>query len=111
VFRIAGILIFSVVAALYFFDLSATPVYLGGDEAHFGVVADAIARTGRNLRGDFLPLFVNLADPLGERAQPWGDTWYQPFLFYLTALAVKVLPFSEAAVRAPAAERHDPWCQ
>ena len=81
----------------------ATPVYLGGDEAHFGVVADAIARTGRNLRGDFLPLFVNLADPLGEKAQPWGDTWYQPFLFYLTALAVKLLPFSEAAVRAPAA--------
>ena len=96
-------MIFSVVAALYFFDLSATPVYLGGDEAHFGVVADAIARTGRNLRGDFLPLFVNLADPLGEKAQPWGDTWYQPLLFYLTALAVKVLPFSEAAVRAPAA--------
>ncbi len=78
-------------------------MYLGGDEAHFGVVADAIARTGRNLRGDFLPLFVNLADPLGEKAQPWGDTWYQPLLFYLTALAVKVLPFSEAAVRAPAA--------
>ncbi len=78
-------------------------MYLGGDEAHFGVVAEAIARTGRNLRGDLLPLFVNLADPLGEKAQPWGDTWYQPFLFYLTALAVKVLPFSEAAVRAPAA--------
>lgn len=78
-------------------------MYLGGDEAHFGVVADAIARTGRNLRGDFLPLFVNLADPFGEKTQPWGDTWYQPFLFYLTALAVKVLPFSEAAVRAPAA--------
>jgi 4-amino-4-deoxy-L-arabinose transferase-like glycosyltransferase len=91
------------VAALYFFDLAATPVYLGGDEAHFGVVADAIARTGRNLRGDLLPLFVNLADPFGEKSQPWGDTWYQPFLFYLTALAVKVLPFSEAAVRAPAA--------
>ena len=78
-------------------------MYLGGDEAHFGVVADAIARTGRNLRGDFLPLFVNLADPFGEKAQPWGDTWYQPLLFYLTALAVKLLPFSEAAVRAPAA--------
>lgn len=78
-------------------------MYLGGDEAHFGVVADAIARTGRNLRGDFLPLFVNLADPVGEKTQPWGDTWYQPFLFYLTALAVKLLPFSEAAVRAPAA--------
>lgn len=101
--RIALVLTFGLVAALYFFDLAATPVYLGGDEAHFGVVADAIARTGRNLRGDFLPLFVNLADPFGEKTQPWGDTWYQPFLFYLTALAVKLLPFSEAAVRAPAA--------
>lgn len=101
--RIALVLTFGLVAALYFFDLAATPVYLGGDEAHFGVVADAIARTGRNLRGDFLPLFVNLADPFFEKTQPWGDTWYQPFLFYLTALAVKVLPFSEAAVRAPAA--------
>ena len=78
-------------------------MYFGGDEAHFGVVADAIARTGRNLRGDFLPLFVNLADPFGEKTQPWGDTWYQPLLFYLTAVAVKLLPFSEAAVRAPAA--------
>jgi len=101
--NLAGVLIFGLVAALYCFDLAATPVYLGGDEAHFGVVAHAIAQTGRNLRGDFLPLFVNLADPLGEKAQPWGDTWYQPFLFYLTALAVKLLPFSEAAVRAPAA--------
>ncbi len=67
------------------------------------MVAESIARTGRNLRGDFMPLFVNLADPIGEKAQPWGDTWYQPLLFYLTALALKFLPFSEAAVRAPAA--------
>ncbi len=93
----------ALVAALYLFDLARTPVYFGGDEAHFAVGAHAIATTGRNLKGDRLPLFVNLADPLGGKSQVWGDTYYQPFLFYLNALVIKVVPLSIAAIRVPAA--------
>ena len=83
-------LTFAVVAALYLFDLANTPVYFGGDEAHFAVGAHAIATTGHSLHGDRFPLFVNLADPLGGKSQVWGDTYYQPFLFYLNAMVMKV---------------------
>jgi hypothetical protein len=88
------------VAALYLFNLGDTPVYFGGDEAHFGVGAHAIATTGRSLQGDRFPLFVNLADPLGGKSQVWGDTYYQPFLFYLNALMLKVAPLSITTVRS-----------
>ncbi|HYB94034.1 MAG TPA: glycosyltransferase family 39 protein [Vicinamibacterales bacterium] len=96
-------MLIAVLAAIYFYDLGNTPVYFGGDEAHFGVAAHSIANTGRNLRGDFLPLFVNLSDPLGRKPHEWGDTYYQPVLFYLTALVVKVLPLSITSVRLTAA--------
>ena len=92
------------VAAFYFYDLSHTPVYFGGDEAHFGGQAYSLAQTGRSLDGEFLPLFVKLADPLGDHElMPWGDTWYQPFLFYLIAAVLKFAPLSEAWVRGPTA--------
>jgi 4-amino-4-deoxy-L-arabinose transferase-like glycosyltransferase len=104
VFRAAGILVFVLVGIAYLFGLGGAPVYLGGDEAHFAVGGYAIATTGRNLNGDFLPLFFNLTDPQGDpQAMPWGNTWYHPVMFYLVALALKVLPLSVAAVRVPAA--------
>ena len=90
-------------AAVYLFDLANTPVYFGGDEAHFAVEAHALATTGRNLRGDLLPVFVNLADPLGEQQQEWGDTYYQPLLFYVIVGVIKFLPMSITAVRLPVA--------
>lgn len=93
----------AIVAAIYLFDLGNAPVYFGGDEAHFAVEAHALATTGRNLRGDLLPVFVNLADPLGEPAQEWGDTYYQPLLFYVLAGTMKVLPLTVTAVRLPVA--------
>ena len=64
--------------------------------------ANAIAETSRTLQGDFLPLMINISDPL-EPPPPWGATWYQPFLFYLIAAMLKVLPLGEATVRLPAA--------
>ncbi len=95
---------FALIGSAYLFGLGDAPVYLGGDEAHFAVGGYAIATTGRNLNGDFLPLFFNLTDPQGDpRAMPWGDTWYHPVMFYLVALILKVLPLSVAAVRVPAA--------
>jgi 4-amino-4-deoxy-L-arabinose transferase-like glycosyltransferase len=101
--RLAAVATLGILAALYVFRLGDAPVYLGGDEAHFGVVAHSIASTGRTLRGDFLPVMVNLRDPLGAPPPPWGGTWYQPFLFYLVALGLKFLPFTEWSVRLPAA--------
>jgi hypothetical protein len=89
---------------VYLHDLDRSPVYLSLDEAHFGVQAHAIATTARDLNGDVLPLFINLADPDGDRPQlAWGNTWYQPFLFYLIAFALKILPLSEASIRTPTA--------
>ena len=91
-------------AFLYLYGLDRSPVYLGLDEAHFAVHARALADTGRDLNGAPMPLFVNLADPLGDQPTlAWGASWYQPFLFYLIALTLKVLPFTEASVRAPTA--------
>jgi 4-amino-4-deoxy-L-arabinose transferase-like glycosyltransferase len=95
--------VFALIAALYLFDLSNAPVYFGGDEAHFAAIGHSIATTGRNLRGDWLPLFVNLADPLGEPAQHWGDTYYHPMLFYLDALVMTVAPPTIAMARLPIA--------
>lgn len=96
-------MIFGSLAAIYLADLGRTPVYFGGDEAHFAVGAQAIADTARNLNGDRLPVFFNLSDPLGGAAQPWGDTWYQPVLFYLVALVLKVMPLGIVATRLPMA--------
>ena len=95
--------VFALVAALYLFDLSNAPVYFGGDEAHFAAIGHSIAKTGRALNGDLLPLFVNLADPLGEPPMPWGDTYYHPFLFYLDALVMLVAPPTIAVARLPVA--------
>ena len=85
-------------------DLGRTPVYFGGDEAHFAVVGHSLATTGRNLNGDFMPLFFSLADPAADlQPMPWGNTWYQPFLFYLVAAFLTVAPLSEFVVRMPVA--------
>ncbi len=78
-------------------------MYFGGDEAHFAVGAHSIVATGRNLNGDFMPVFFNLADPLGGKKQPWGDTWYQPLLHYLAAIFVALMPFTVTTIRLPMA--------
>ena len=95
---------FGLVALVYIVDLGRTPVYFGGDEAHFAVVGHSIATTGRNLNGDLMPLFISLADPTSDlQPMPWGNTWYQPFLFYLVAAVLTVAPLSEFMVRLPVA--------
>ena len=91
-----ALVLLSASAWLYVHDLGRVPVYLGLDEAHFAVHGDAIARSGRNLNGDVLPLFISLADPLGDQPTlAWGTTWYRPTVFYLIALTLKVVPLSE----------------
>lgn len=102
----AALLLAAVVvcAGLYVWRLGDGPVYLGGDEAHFAVHGAAIARDGRNLGGMRLPLFVNLWDPRGD--QQAGDLksrWYQPLLFYITALELRLAPLNEVTLRLPIA--------
>jgi 4-amino-4-deoxy-L-arabinose transferase-like glycosyltransferase len=88
-----------VAALLYLHSFGETPIYLGGDEARFATAANSIARTGRNLNGDRLPLFFHLTDSLDR--QQAGTRWYQPVLFYAMALVLKVAPLSETAIRVP----------
>jgi dolichyl-phosphate-mannose-protein mannosyltransferase len=96
--------VFGLIALVYVVDLGRTPVYFGGDEAHFAVVGHSIATTGRNLNGDVMPLFFSLADPTSDlQPMPWGNTWYQPFLFYLIAVVLTVAPLNEFVVRLPVA--------
>jgi 4-amino-4-deoxy-L-arabinose transferase-like glycosyltransferase len=100
--RILALLAIS--AALYSYQLDRVPAFLTLDEAHFSVHAQAIARTGRNLNGDLLPLLVSLEDPEGEPITlPWGHTYYLPFGMYLIAGVLHVLPLTEATVRLPSA--------
>ena len=100
----ALVLALTVTTALYTVDLAHTPVYFGGDEAHFAIHGQSLAKTGRDLNGTTLPLFVNLRDPQGDMVvQDQFPAWYQPLLFYLIALTLKFLPLNEVSVRLPAA--------
>ena len=54
------------------------PSYFGGDEAHFAAIGGTRSPRPAELHGDRFPLFFNLADPLGDPRQPWGDTYYHP---------------------------------
>ena len=51
----------------------------------------AIATTGRDLRGELLPLYSQTAE----------HSLYQPMVIYATAVAMSVLPLSEWSVRVP----------
>jgi 4-amino-4-deoxy-L-arabinose transferase-like glycosyltransferase len=87
-----------VVGVLYGRMLGQVPAYLGGDEARFANGAASLASTGRDLNGERLPLLFHLTDSL----EGGGSTrWYQPVLFYLMALTLKVVPLSETSVRIP----------
>jgi hypothetical protein len=100
----AVVLALMLTASAYLFDLDGAPVYLGGDEAHFAVQGYALATTGGDLKGTTWPLFVNLWDPQGDMAiQERFHAWYQPLLFYILALTLKVLPLSVVSVRLPTA--------
>jgi 4-amino-4-deoxy-L-arabinose transferase-like glycosyltransferase len=88
-FVLAGLVICS--ALLYGQRLAYAPPHLEIDEVLIAVDAHSIATTGRDLRGERLPLYSQTAE----------HSWYQPLVIYVTALALSVLPFSEWAVRVP----------
>jgi 4-amino-4-deoxy-L-arabinose transferase-like glycosyltransferase len=82
-------------SAMYLPRLQEAPVYLGRDEVFCALSARSIASTGRDLNGRLLPLFFYT----GRGRQDWAA----PVLVYSVAMVLKVLPFSETAIRLPIA--------
>ena len=87
--RVALITVVVLAGILYFHRLDDVPVYVSTDEAKFAVQAHSLATTGRDMRGNLLPIFVLIVDPLlpAERSV----AWWQPVLFYATALSLALL--------------------
>jgi 4-amino-4-deoxy-L-arabinose transferase-like glycosyltransferase len=82
--------------ALYAWQLGRAPVYASPDEVIIAVDAHALASTGRDIYGRWLPLYFQVQMP--------GETrmgWFTPAIFYLSALFQKILPFSESTIRLP----------
>jgi len=79
---------------LYVRALGYAPPYLIHDEAQSALHAHAIATTGRDQGGRLLPMYFS------EAGFPAGR---DPLLIYVTALGLRVLPFTEAGVRTPTA--------
>ena len=78
-------------ARLYGYRLQDAPPHVEIDEVLIALDAHAIATTGRDLRGELLPLYSQTAE----------HSWYQPMVIYATAVAMSVLPLSEWSVRVP----------
>lgn len=92
----ALIAVFAAIAVLYARRLGEAPVYMTPDEVIIAVDAHAIATTGRDVHGAFMPLYF--------KVQMRGETrmgWFMPVIFYAMAAVLKVLPLSEVSARAP----------
>jgi 4-amino-4-deoxy-L-arabinose transferase-like glycosyltransferase len=83
-----------VAGGIYLWRLSDAPIHLTRDEVFVGLTGQSLAARGRDLDGHFLPVYVY------SRV---NGTWWPPVLVYAIACVVRVLPFSEATVRAPMA--------
>ena len=79
---------------LYTRALGDAPPYLIHDEAQGALQAHAIATTGHDLSGRLLPMYFT---------EPEFPPGRDPALIYVTALGLKVLPFTEAGARTPTA--------
>jgi 4-amino-4-deoxy-L-arabinose transferase-like glycosyltransferase len=80
-----------IAALLYGRRLEYAPPHVEIDEVLIAIDAHAIATTGRDLRGELLPLYSQTAE----------HSWYQPIVIYLTALVLKFAPLSERVIRMP----------
>jgi 4-amino-4-deoxy-L-arabinose transferase-like glycosyltransferase len=89
----AVILLLVVVSSAWLYGrrLDYAPPHVEIDEVLIAIDAHSIATTGRDLRGEFLPLYSQTAE----------HSWYQPFVIYVTALFLKALPLSEWSIRLP----------
>jgi 4-amino-4-deoxy-L-arabinose transferase-like glycosyltransferase len=90
VVAIAGALVV-ISALLYVRRLDYAPPHIEIDEVLIAIDAHAIATSGRDLRGELLPLYSQTAE----------HSWYQPLVIYLTALVLEFAPLSERVIRLP----------
>lgn len=81
-----------VAAVLYASGLDRVPLHLHHDEIYFGLISHSVAQTLRDPNGRLLPVLFQM-----------GDTqhWYPPVHIYVSALWLKLLPLTDAAVRVP----------
>ena len=94
--RLLPWVLLALAAVVYARQLGDMPTYISPDEAIIAVDAHAVATTGRDVRGTFLPLYFFIQVPNSERSG-----WFTPVIFYLSAAVQRVVPFSEAAIRLP----------
>ena len=97
--RAALVSVVLLAGALYFHRLGDVPVYISTDEAKFAVQAHSLATTGRDMRGNLLPVFVLIVDPLLPAEH--SVAWWQPALFYAMAAVYRVADVSEWSTRIP----------
>lgn len=89
-------LLLAAVAVLYARRLGEAPVYMSPDEVIIAVDAHAVATTGRDVHGTYMPLYF--------RIQLRGDErmgWFMPVIFYAIAAVLKMMPLSEVSARLP----------
>ena len=99
--RLALVGVLVLTGVFYLSALGRAPVNIGSDEARFGIQAQSLAATGRDINGNRLPLFLHITNPLIPNNS--SSTWWQPTLFYMQAALLQVVPFSEWSVRLPIA--------
>ena len=58
------------IALVYVYDLGGAPVYFEGDEAHFSNIGYSLSTTAANLKGETLPVLIDIGDPLGGPPSP-----------------------------------------
>src|SRR5438477_2960620 len=92
--RIALALLLALNVALYSLWLSYSPIYMHDAEVLFALHARSIAATLRDTNGTFLPLYFHMPS-IG------ANVWFHPMIVYLSAIFLKILPFSEWSVRFP----------
>ena len=91
---VAVVIVGVATAAVYATRLSHAPIYLTHDEVNFSLQSIAVAQTGRDINGRLLPVYFS---------EPEFTAGRDPMMIYATALALTVLPLSDAAVRLPTA--------
>jgi 4-amino-4-deoxy-L-arabinose transferase-like glycosyltransferase len=96
-------LVATAIALLYTVCLGRAPIYLSHDEAFFGIQANAIATTARDLNGNFFPLYIHIFDRYGAAGPSSPVYWAQPLHIYSQALFVRIFSLSEAVIRLPTA--------
>lgn len=77
-------------AAVYCSGLDDAPIYLTKDEANYGIQAHALATTGRDANGRWLPLYFQ---------EPGFSIGRDPIYIYATALVLKFRPLTPGALR------------